>query len=76
MSLLKKIGLFLACTLLPWMINAQGTGQQEVYPGEENNKMFVVFIVITVIFLGLTIFLFSLDNRIRKLEKQHHNYKH
>lgn len=75
MSLLKRIGLFLACILLPWMVNAQGTGQQEVYQGEESNKMFVVFIVISVIFLGLTIFLFSLDNRIRKLEKQHHHYK-
>lgn len=75
MNLLKRIGLFLACILLPWVVNAQGAGQQEVYQGEESNKMFVVFIVISVIFLGLTIFLFSLDNRIRKLEKQHHNHK-
>lgn len=35
-----------------------------------SGKIYVVVIVITVIFLGLLIYLFSIDKRLKKLEKK------
>jgi hypothetical protein len=36
----------------------------------ESGKIYVVVMVIAVIFIGLAIYLFSIDNRLKKIEKQ------
>jgi CcmD family protein len=35
-----------------------------------SGKIYVVVMVIAVIFIGLAIYLFSIDNRLKKIEKQ------
>jgi len=35
-----------------------------------SGKIYVVVMVITVIFIGLAFYLFSIDNRLKKLEKK------
>ncbi len=65
--------LFLGCmfllSLFPKLTWAQEKMNPVEYKGEDSNKMFVVFLVISVIFLGIIIFLFSLERKIKKLEK-------
>jgi CcmD family protein len=36
----------------------------------ESGKIYVVVMVIAVIFIGLAIYLLSIDNRLKKIEKQ------
>jgi CcmD family protein len=36
----------------------------------ESGKIYVVVMVIAAIFIGLAIYLFSIDNRLKKIEKQ------
>jgi CcmD family protein len=36
----------------------------------ESGKIYVVVMVVAVIFIGLAIYLFSIDNRLKKIEKQ------
>lgn len=40
-----------------------------------SGKIYVVVSILAIIFLGLTIFLFSLDYRVRKLQKEVDNNK-
>jgi len=40
---------------------------------EENGKIYVVVAVLLIIFLGITIYMFSIDRKLRKLEKQNKN---
>jgi CcmD family protein len=35
-----------------------------------SGKIYVVVLVISVVFIGLAIYLFSIDNRLKKIEKQ------
>ncbi len=35
-----------------------------------SGKIYVVVLVISVVFIGLVIYLFSIDNRLKKIEKQ------
>ncbi|WP_395626908.1 CcmD family protein [Daejeonella sp.] len=36
----------------------------------ESGKIYVVVMVLAVIFIGIAIYLFSIDNRLKKIEKQ------
>ena len=36
----------------------------------ESGKIYVVVMVIAIIFVGIAIYLFSIDNRLKKIEKQ------
>lgn len=63
------LGCMFLLVLFPKIIWAQEKMNPIEYKAEESNKMFVVFLVISVIFLGIIIFLFSLERKIKKLEK-------
>lgn len=50
---------------------AQNTSGIEMADGlRSSGKIYVVVMVIAVIFIGLAIYLFSIDNRLKKIEKQ------
>lgn len=52
---------------------AQETGGVEMADGlRSSGKIFVVVMVVAVIFIGLAFYLFSIDNRLKKIEKQKH----
>ncbi len=40
-----------------------------------SGKIYVVVVVIAVIFIGLAIYLFSMDRRLKKIEKQNQSEK-
>ena len=50
---------------------AQNTNGIEMADGlRSSGKIYVVVMVLVVIFIGLAFYLFSLDNRLKKIEKQ------
>lgn len=50
---------------------AQTPDEVEMASGlRSSGKIYVVVMVITVIFIGLAFYLFSIDNRLKKLEKK------
>ncbi|MBP3943168.1 CcmD family protein [Sphingobacteriaceae bacterium WQ 2009] len=62
---------FLAC-LFAWATCLQTFAQSDIEMAtglRSSGKIYVVVLVILVIFIGLAIFLFGLDRRITKLEK-------
>lgn len=65
-SILKTIltitGLFLSMT------NLQASAMVELIRG--NAKFNIVIVVLSIIFLGIIIFMFRLDNKINKLEEK------
>lgn len=68
MKKLTKLGAALICVLIsPLYACAQAP---ENYPSTDSNKMFVVIAVLGVIFVGLAVFLFALEARVRKMEKK------
>lgn len=68
MKKLTNFGAAWVCVLLSTLTaNAQ---QAENYPSTDSNKMFVVIAVLAVIFVGLAVFLFALEARVRKMEKK------
>lgn len=69
---MKKVYSFLVliiASFLPQLMSAQSQMGPDSYKGEDSNKMFVVFLVISVIFIGLMIFMFILERKIKKLEQ-------
>ncbi len=67
-------------TLLAVLMLSMGTalaqGEVEMaFDMRSNGKIYVVVAVLTTIFAGLALFLFLLDKRISKLEKEHHTKK-
>lgn len=49
---------------------AQGNGVEMADKLRENGKIYVVVICITIILAGLLLYLFSLDRRLKKIEKE------
>jgi hypothetical protein len=69
---MKKFILTLALTL-SFTLNllAQNSGGVEMADAlRSSGKIYVVVSVISVVFSGLAIYLFSIDSRLKKLEKQ------
>jgi CcmD family protein len=69
---MKKFILTLAITL-SFTLNllAQNSGGVEMADAlRSSGKIYVVVSVISVVFIGLAIYLFSIDSRLKKLEKQ------
>ncbi len=65
---MKKISSLFALLLLMIQANAQ---EVEMATGlRSSGKIYVVVIVITVVFIGLFVYLFSIDRRLKKLEKE------
>lgn len=64
---MKRKGLFVLLTLLSSLAKAESVSWDETF--RESGKIYVVVGVITIIFIGLMLFLISQDRRIGKLEK-------
>lgn len=65
----KNSILVLILSLIPYMSNAQDKiGTRAFF--ESDNKIYVVVMVLTTILIGIFIFLFFLERRIKKLEKE------
>lgn len=68
----NKISIVAALLLL----NAMGAAAQQPQPVEmadamrSSGKIYVVIVTIAIIFLGLAIYLFSIDRRLKKIEKE------
>ncbi|HEX8376684.1 MAG TPA: CcmD family protein [Pedobacter sp.] len=63
----KILSLF---TLFFLMIQAQAQEVEMATGLRSSGKIYVVVIVILVVFIGLFVYLFSIDRRLKKLEKQ------
>lgn len=70
--MIKKItALVLFCAVFVYTSVAQEMPQVEMADGlRQEGKFYVVIFVMAIIFCGVALYLFGLDRRIRKLEKQ------
>ncbi len=65
----KKISFFLT-TLLVLLVNALSAQGVDMATGmRSEGKIYVVVVVLLIIFIGLAIYLFSLNKKLDKLEK-------
>ena len=64
---MKKIG-FLMLLLLSNLVASAQTDVVEMM--DKDGKIYVVIATIAIIFAGLAIFLFTIDRRLKKIEKQ------
>jgi CcmD family protein len=67
-SFILTISLILSFSLITLAQNS--TGVDMATELRESGKIYVVVMVVAVIFIGLAIYLFSIDNRLKKIEKQ------
>ena len=67
---MKKITLFLLLLLSYTGVFAQGAAVEMDDALRSNGKIYVVVSIICIIFLGLAIYLFTIDRRLRKVEKE------
>ena len=67
-SFILTICLMLSYSLITLAQNSNGVDMASEL--RESGKIYVVVMVIAVIFIGLAIYLFSIDNRLKKNEKQ------
>jgi CcmD family protein len=68
---MKKSLLLILLTLSFITVFAQDKGQPEMADAlRSSGKIYVVITVIAIIFIGLAIYLFSIDKRLKKIEKQ------
>ncbi len=71
----KKIIVYVLTGLLPVGLFAQVTDAQRKYTAfdmRSNGKIYVVVTVVLIILIGLLLYLFRLDRKISKLEKESH----
>lgn len=69
---MKKITLTL-CLILSFALMGMAQNSNGVEMADalrSSGKIYVVVMVIAVIFIGIAIYLFSIDNRLKKIEKQ------
>lgn len=62
------LALILSFTLNLLAQNSNGVEMADALRG--SGKIYVVVLVISVIFIGLAIYLFTIDSRLKKIEKQ------
>jgi len=62
------LSLILSFTLSSLAQNSNGVEMADAL--RSSGKIYVVVLVISVIFIGLAIYLFTIDNRLKKIEKQ------
>jgi CcmD family protein len=62
------LSLFLSFTLNLLAQNSNGVEMADSL--RSSGKIYVVVLVISVVFIGLAIYLFSIDSRLKKIEKQ------
>jgi CcmD family protein len=67
---MKKLLILIFLTLSNFVVFAQGNGQasmaDEFY---KSGRIYVVIVTVAIIFIGLAIYLFSMDRRLKKIEK-------
>lgn len=68
-----KVLLSFLLMALPMIAIAQNQQPEMADALRRDGKIYIVVIVIFTIFIGLVIFLFTLDRRIRKIENQNQN---
>jgi CcmD family protein len=66
---MKKIVLLLLLVLNSVAVFAQSTDIQMGDAFRSSGKIYVVIAIIAIIFVGLAVYLFSMDKRIGKIEK-------
>lgn len=62
------LSFILSFTLMSMAQNSDGVEMADAL--RSSGKIYVVVMVIAVIFIGIAIYLFSIDNRLKKIEKQ------
>ncbi|PWS28386.1 CcmD family protein [Pedobacter yonginense] len=67
---MKKILLSLIFTMVAMQLFAQDNGVEMADALRSNGKIYVVVVCIVIILLGLIAYLFSLDKRLKKIEKE------
>jgi CcmD family protein len=67
-SLILTISLISSLSMISFAQNSNGVDMASEM--RESGKIYVVVMVLAVIFLGIAIYLFSIDNRLKKIEKQ------
>jgi EamA domain-containing membrane protein RarD len=67
---MKKIAFTLIMLIATLNLFAQNNGVEMADALRSNGKIYVVVICIVIILLGLLIYLFSLDKRLKMLEKK------
>ncbi len=67
---MTKLLSFLLLFLLPVALRAQESGDLMATQMRNSGKIYVVVAVITVVFLGIAIYLFTIDNRLKKIERK------
>lgn len=73
-NLLKKIALSLVMLIISASAFAQDNAPVEMATGlYQSGKIYVVVIVMSIIFIGIAIYLVMLDRKISKLEKEIQN---
>lgn len=65
---MKRLINSLLLALLPFLSMAQDVEMAEVM--RSNGKIYVVVGVIAIIFVGLVVYLISIDRRLKKIEKE------
>lgn len=67
---MKKISLALACMLMTLSTFAQSSGVDMATGLRSSGKIWVVVGVVLTIVIGMFIFLFTIDRRVKKLENR------
>jgi hypothetical protein len=70
---MKKISIALLFTLLSANLFAQsGSGIEMADVMRSSGKIYVVVCTIAITFLGLAYYLFAIERKLKRLEKEHH----
>lgn len=67
-SILLTLCFMLSLSIISFAQNTNGVDMATEM--RESGKIYVVVMVLAVIFIGIAIYLFSIDNRLKKIEKQ------
>lgn len=66
---MKKIITLFVLSFVTSVVFAQEAEQSNAFDMRSSGKIYVVVAVIAIIFLGLAVYLFSIDKRLKKIEK-------
>ncbi|MGN7987012.1 MULTISPECIES: CcmD family protein [Pedobacter] len=69
---MKKIFFSLILMMATMQLFAQDNGVEMADSLRSNGKIYVVVICIVIILVGLLAYLFSIDKRLKKIEKENH----
>ena len=64
---MNKLRVAVVGMLLPFLANAQERGADSIF--RSHQKYYVVAAVLTLIFLGIAVFLLSVEKRLKQLEQ-------